>query len=49
MNEATNKGTEAVATPATPLTDEQIATILAAKPVAVAEGDEVTEDTPTVH
>lgn len=33
----------------TPLTDEQLAKLLASKPAYVAEGDEVEADTPTVH
>lgn len=52
MNETVqNTGTEAVTVVATPLTDEQVAAILAARPdgTFVAEADEVAVDEPTVH
>ncbi len=49
MNEEINTPvTEADAGTATPLTDEQIAAILASKP-AVADSDEVSEDEVTIH
>lgn len=52
MNETVqNTGTEAVLATATPLTDEQVAALLATRPEGtfVAEADEVSADEPTVH
>lgn len=52
MNEIEqNTGTEAVLATATPLTDEQVAALLATRPEGtfVAEADEVSADEPTVH